>query len=156
MGGLGVLQEQPVEGVGELGVGREQDRLARGADDLEPRMLPQREAPGQRRGGEPARGHRDERVPVEAEERGGVVGDDAAQRLQQPAVPIAGAGRLPGIIDLAAKVERVHAEKPTCPHGLAAHLAEVLAGMESHMAKEEHSSRSSAPAAGPWPSCPSR
>lgn len=44
---------------------------------------------------------------------------------------------LPGIIDLAAKVERVHADKPTCPRGLAAHLADVMAGMQSHMAKEE-------------------
>jgi len=44
---------------------------------------------------------------------------------------------LPGIIDLAAKVERVHADKPTCPRGLASHLGDVLAGVESHMAKEE-------------------
>ncbi len=44
---------------------------------------------------------------------------------------------LPGLIDLAAKVERVHADKPSCPHGIAEHLAEVLDGLESHMAKEE-------------------
>ncbi len=44
---------------------------------------------------------------------------------------------LPGLIDLAAKVERVHAEKPSCPHGIAEHLREVLASVESHMAKEE-------------------
>ncbi len=44
---------------------------------------------------------------------------------------------LPGLIDLAAKVERVHADKATCPRGIASHLADVLAGLESHMAKEE-------------------
>ncbi len=44
---------------------------------------------------------------------------------------------LPELIELAARVERVHAEKPSCPRGLGQHLQEVQAAMESHMAKEE-------------------
>ena len=44
---------------------------------------------------------------------------------------------LPGLVELADKVERVHAEKPSCPRGIARHLAEVLASVESHLGKEE-------------------
>ena len=39
--------------------------------------------------------------------------------------------------DLARKVERVHATKPTCPVGLTAHLAEMRISLVEHMAKEE-------------------
>ncbi len=38
---------------------------------------------------------------------------------------------------MARKVERVHRDKPTCPAGLAAHVAEVALGLTEHMAKEE-------------------
>lgn len=38
---------------------------------------------------------------------------------------------------MARKVERVHADKPTCPVGLAAHVTEMAASLNSHMAKEE-------------------
>jgi regulator of cell morphogenesis and NO signaling len=42
-----------------------------------------------------------------------------------------------GLVELAQKVERVHAEKPTCPRGLASHLTEVQDALESHLGKEE-------------------
>ncbi|NVB81151.1 MAG: iron-sulfur cluster repair protein YtfE [Kofleriaceae bacterium] len=44
---------------------------------------------------------------------------------------------LPPLIEAARKVERVHAEKPGVPSGLAKVLAEFFADMEQHMAKEE-------------------
>ncbi len=44
---------------------------------------------------------------------------------------------LPALVAAARKVERVHADKPHCPHGLADHLAHVEAEMYAHMAKEE-------------------
>ena len=42
-----------------------------------------------------------------------------------------------GLVALAEKVERVHAQKPTCPRGLATHLGQVLSALESHLDKEE-------------------
>ena len=45
--------------------------------------------------------------------------------------------QLPELIRLAEKVESVHAEHPTVPTGLAAHLAEMLRELEDHMQKEE-------------------
>lgn len=44
---------------------------------------------------------------------------------------------LPELIRLAKKVEAVHAERSTCPHGLAAHLMVMEASLEDHMQKEE-------------------
>lgn len=44
---------------------------------------------------------------------------------------------LPEVISLAEKVELVHADKPTCPRGLAAHLHVVYAAVLDHLAKEE-------------------
>ena len=38
---------------------------------------------------------------------------------------------------LARKVERVHAAKPSCPVGLASHVAEMRVNLTEHMAKEE-------------------
>lgn len=46
---------------------------------------------------------------------------------------------LPELIRLAKKVEAVHAERATCPHGLAAHLAVMEISLEDHMQKEEDS-----------------
>jgi len=44
---------------------------------------------------------------------------------------------VPRLEAMAAKVERVHKDKPGCPHGLARHLAAMLESLESHMQKEE-------------------
>jgi regulator of cell morphogenesis and NO signaling len=44
---------------------------------------------------------------------------------------------LPELISLAAKVERRHAEKASCPRGLRAHLEEVHQAVLAHLAKEE-------------------
>ena len=44
---------------------------------------------------------------------------------------------LPEVISLAEKVEQVHADKPTCPRGLAALLRTVHAAVLDHLAKEE-------------------
>jgi regulator of cell morphogenesis and NO signaling len=44
---------------------------------------------------------------------------------------------LPPLVEAARKVERVHHGKDAVPAGLADHLAEFLAEMESHMTKEE-------------------
>jgi regulator of cell morphogenesis and NO signaling len=44
---------------------------------------------------------------------------------------------LPELIAMATKVEKVHAEKPTCPHNLAAHLRSVHTAILDHLAKEE-------------------
>jgi regulator of cell morphogenesis and NO signaling len=44
---------------------------------------------------------------------------------------------LPQLVRMAARVEEVHAEKPTCPRGLAAHLKAVHAAVLDHLAKEE-------------------
>ncbi len=44
---------------------------------------------------------------------------------------------LPPLVAMAQKVERVHADKPTCPRGLGAFLEEVARSLEEHMQKEE-------------------
>ncbi|QDU64978.1 iron-sulfur cluster repair protein YtfE [Engelhardtia mirabilis] len=44
---------------------------------------------------------------------------------------------LPRLVAMAEKVERVHADKSSCPHGLAAHLQLIADSMEEHMQKEE-------------------
>jgi regulator of cell morphogenesis and NO signaling len=44
---------------------------------------------------------------------------------------------LPPLVEAARKVERVHAQKPDVPTGLAGVLAELLDDMERHMQKEE-------------------
>ncbi len=44
---------------------------------------------------------------------------------------------LPQLVALATKVETKHAEKPSCPRGLAAHLASVHDNVKTHLAKEE-------------------
>jgi regulator of cell morphogenesis and NO signaling len=44
---------------------------------------------------------------------------------------------LPRLVEMARKVERVHGDKPSCPHGLATHVERMLFEMESHMQKEE-------------------
>jgi len=41
------------------------------------------------------------------------------------------------LIDLAAKVEQAHADKPDCPRGLKLHLVGITEAVESHLAKEE-------------------
>ena len=45
--------------------------------------------------------------------------------------------QLPELIQLARKVELVHAEDPACPAGLAAQLRDTARELESHMRKEE-------------------
>ena len=44
---------------------------------------------------------------------------------------------LPRLVELARKVEQVHADKPACPFGLADLLQEVWQAVQSHLAKEE-------------------
>jgi regulator of cell morphogenesis and NO signaling len=44
---------------------------------------------------------------------------------------------VPRLLEMARKVERVHAEKSTCPRGLAEHLAKMQEELELHMQKEE-------------------
>ncbi|HSC89959.1 MAG TPA: iron-sulfur cluster repair protein YtfE [Polyangiaceae bacterium] len=44
---------------------------------------------------------------------------------------------LPGLIEAARRVERVHGAKPSCPRGLTALLEEVYSELSSHMDKEE-------------------
>ena len=44
---------------------------------------------------------------------------------------------LPPLLHMAKKVEAVHADKPTCPKGLYAHLTMVAQSLEDHMLKEE-------------------
>lgn len=44
---------------------------------------------------------------------------------------------LPRLIEMARKVERVHADKPSCPKGLAQRLEHTEASLEEHMQKEE-------------------
>lgn len=44
---------------------------------------------------------------------------------------------VPPLIEAARKIERVHAEKPDVPRGLAIVLSELLSEMEHHMTKEE-------------------
>lgn len=44
---------------------------------------------------------------------------------------------LPALLEAARKIERVHRQKPTCPHGLASLLERVSEELEDHMVKEE-------------------
>lgn len=44
---------------------------------------------------------------------------------------------LPDLIELAEKVERVHAGKPEAPRGLTAHLRQLFSELDAHMRKEE-------------------
>ncbi len=46
-------------------------------------------------------------------------------------------GTLPGLIAAARTVERVHADKPTCPRGLTGHLEAIQVAVEEHLEKEE-------------------
>ncbi len=45
--------------------------------------------------------------------------------------------QLPELIRLARRVEQVHGDRDTCPHGLADHLTVMAQELESHMHKEE-------------------
>ncbi|QNN55664.1 iron-sulfur cluster repair protein YtfE [Diaphorobacter ruginosibacter] len=45
--------------------------------------------------------------------------------------------QLPELIRLARRVEQVHGDRETCPHGLADHLTVMAHELESHMQKEE-------------------
>lgn len=45
--------------------------------------------------------------------------------------------QLPELIYLARKIERVHADHPDCPDGLADSLEDIQQSLESHMMKEE-------------------
>ena len=44
---------------------------------------------------------------------------------------------LPRLVELARTVERVHGSKPSCPRGLAQHLAEMQQAVAEHLMKEE-------------------
>ena len=44
---------------------------------------------------------------------------------------------VPRLVELARTVERVHGSKPSCPRGLAQHLAEMQQAVEEHLMKEE-------------------
>lgn len=44
---------------------------------------------------------------------------------------------LPDLVRMAARVETRHGDKPSCPHGLAAHLAQMQDGVLEHLEKEE-------------------
>jgi regulator of cell morphogenesis and NO signaling len=44
---------------------------------------------------------------------------------------------VPRLLEMARKVENVHAQKAACPVGLAAHLQRMAVELESHMQKEE-------------------
>ena len=44
---------------------------------------------------------------------------------------------LPALLQAARRIERVHANKPSCPHGLASHLEQVDEEIRQHLAKEE-------------------
>ncbi len=44
---------------------------------------------------------------------------------------------LPGLIESAEKIERVHGSKDSCPKGLAEHLRNMRAEIEQHLEKEE-------------------
>jgi len=44
---------------------------------------------------------------------------------------------LPGLVEAARRVENRHADKPTCPHGLSAHLERMHMAVLSHLQKEE-------------------
>ena len=46
-------------------------------------------------------------------------------------------GELAELEAMARKVERVHQQKPGCPHGLGSHLAIIRHNVEQHLAKEE-------------------
>lgn len=45
--------------------------------------------------------------------------------------------QLPHVIEMARKVETVHADKASCPRGLTRHLEHVASALEEHMQKEE-------------------
>jgi regulator of cell morphogenesis and NO signaling len=45
---------------------------------------------------------------------------------------------LPALVELSRKVERVHAEKATCPRGLTAHLEMMHEEVFDHLDKEDH------------------
>jgi regulator of cell morphogenesis and NO signaling len=47
-------------------------------------------------------------------------------------------GQLPALIAMASRVEARHADKPSCPRGLAAHLEAMREAVLEHLHKEEH------------------
>ncbi len=44
---------------------------------------------------------------------------------------------IPALCEMAARVEEVHRDKPSCPHGLAEHLRAIHGAVLSHLEKEE-------------------
>ncbi|HXQ23296.1 MAG TPA: iron-sulfur cluster repair di-iron protein [Candidatus Acidoferrales bacterium] len=58
--------------------------------------------------------------------------DHILDRYHRPLRP-----ELVRLLEMAQKVERVHAQKPTCPTGLTAHLFEMQQAIEEHLTKEE-------------------
>jgi regulator of cell morphogenesis and NO signaling len=62
----------------------------------------------------------------------GALIDHVLERFHEPH-----RAELPRLIAMAAKVEQVHADKSTCPRGLAAFLEQVQDELEDHMQKEE-------------------
>jgi regulator of cell morphogenesis and NO signaling len=59
--------------------------------------------------------------------------DHILDRYHRPLRP-----ELARLLEMAQKVERVHAQKRTCPTGLASHLSEMQQAIEEHLTKEEH------------------
>lgn len=58
--------------------------------------------------------------------------DHIVTRYHEPLRP-----ELERLYEMAKKVEKVHQEKASCPHGLADHLARIWAEVEAHLEKEE-------------------
>ncbi len=75
---------------------------------------------------EPAKGVAANRLPPEE------MVDFIVRRYHEPLRE-----ELPRLLELARKVERVHAEKASCPVGLARHLENMQEEVSSHLAKEE-------------------
>ena len=103
-----VAGDQAVEGIDQRAVRRKAHRLSRPQDDVEPRVLAAIVAPREGRRHQAVCGDRHQLAPVEAQQAGGVAGNGAADRGQQPRVAVRGRERGRQIAsDLEQRAERL-------------------------------------------------
>jgi hypothetical protein len=97
-----VLLEEPVERVGQRAVRGEPHRVARAQDRVQPRVVAAGIAASEGLRREAVARHRHEVLSLEAEQAGGVVGDDAADGGEETGVTVPrreGGGEVPGDLE---------------------------------------------------------
>ncbi len=88
--GVCVRAQQPVKGIGKLGVGRKKHGLCRIADNVQTRVVAAGESAAHGIGLQPHGCHGHQFVSFKTEQGRGVVGDDAPDGIQQALIAVPG------------------------------------------------------------------